>query len=326
MNKKFIDEKLVLEVNKILHNYFSKIYVGTPLQFRNTAVKKWTEVATNFLSKDSLKILDFGSGTGFVPQAIIPHLQNSTLICMDISKDSLKISKSRLNKYKKLIKRKKIKLKFITNLPSIPLRIPLPSSSVDIVLVNFVLHHLYKPEDFVSEAHRILKNKGILIVGFEPNHKFLKNRMLRFLNVMYSLVISLINPSLIFKSISKMPLMYYPKKFIKKTMLKKRYAKYDVIENNLNQHFIKNGLIRKSLSLDDFLSISNYQDFIDPEILISKRLFTPVTFETYVHLDLLNYEIKNRKLKHIMEKIDLSLRRRFPDDGSLFFAVLKKKK
>ena len=109
-------------------------------------------------------------------------------------------------------------------------------------------------------------------------------------------------------------------------MLKKRYAKYDVIENNLNQHFIKNGLIRKSLSLDDFLSISNYQDFIDPEILISKRLFTPVTFETYVHLDLLNYEIKNRKLKHIMEKIDLSLRRRFPDDGSLFFAVLKKKK
>ncbi|MCX6711126.1 MAG: class I SAM-dependent methyltransferase [Candidatus Woesearchaeota archaeon] len=325
MNKKNVDEKLVLEINKTLHNYFSKIYIGTPLEFRDTAVKKWSGIANNFLSKDSLKILDFGSGTGFVPQAIMPHLHNSTLICMDISKDSLKISRSRLNKYKKLIKRKKIKLKFITNRPSIPIRIPLPSRSVDIVLVNFVLHHLYRPQDFLSEAHRILKNKGILIVGFEPNSRFLKNKTLRFLNIISLFIVSLIRPSFLLKSVSKMPVMHHPKEFIKKTFMKKQYAKYNKIEKSLNQYFLNKNLIKEPFSLDDFLSISNYQDFIDAEILVSRRLFISLTFETYAHLPILNDEIKNRKLRNIIEKINLSLKRRFPDDGYLFFAVLKKK-
>jgi SAM-dependent methyltransferase len=39
--------------------------------------------------------------------------------------------------------------------------VPLPDSSVDIIIADYVLEHIQNPEEFVSEAHRILRPKGI---------------------------------------------------------------------------------------------------------------------------------------------------------------------
>jgi len=326
MKKADINEKFVLEVNKKLHDEVARTYVGTPSFFKPTAIKKWNEVASDFLSHSHLNILDFGSGTGFVPEIIIPHLQHSTLFCMDVSRNSLRYSQKLLkNEYNSIMKIKKIKIKFIANSPSAPLKIPLPSHSMDVVLTNFVLHHLYNPETFLDEARRVLKNNGLLIIGFEPNELFFKSKTLHFFNTLSQYLIFPVKPAILIKSICGMPFFYRLKSFIRKKFLNKKYFKINELEDSLNKYFLNKNLIKAPLTFDDFMNISNYQSAIDSSILTRSKHFIPVMFETYVYLPFLSAEIPDGKFKNTINHVEVFLKKKFTNYGCFFFFILKKR-
>jgi SAM-dependent methyltransferase len=50
----------------------------------------------------------------------------------------------------------------------------LPAGAFDIVVSSDVIEHLYRPDMLVSVAHRLLKPRGVLLVG-TPYHGWLKN-------------------------------------------------------------------------------------------------------------------------------------------------------
>lgn len=73
---------------------------------------------------------------------------------------------------KELEKAKKCGIKTITH--DLNKRIPLKNNSFDNIICIETLEHIFNFQNVLDESHRILKPKGIFIVGV-PYHGFLKN-------------------------------------------------------------------------------------------------------------------------------------------------------
>jgi ubiquinone/menaquinone biosynthesis C-methylase UbiE len=57
-------------------------------------------------------------------------------------------------------------------------QIPYPDSSFDVVYSNWVVEHLEYPQRFIDEAHRVLKQKGMLII-WAPNVKSVEGFLIK---------------------------------------------------------------------------------------------------------------------------------------------------
>ena len=97
-------------------------------------------------------ILDIGTGTGFV---LDNFPKQACFIILDISANMLRRN---LKKHDNVI----------LGLRADSEQIPLMSSSVDMVTLSSVLHHLPDPAKALDEIHRVLKPKGILFIFHEP--------------------------------------------------------------------------------------------------------------------------------------------------------------
>ncbi len=108
-----------------------------------------------------ITIVDLGAGEGMISQLLADRAKK--VICVDSSKSMVRLGAD-------LAKRKGLaNLQYkLGDLEKVPLK----SGSVDLALMSQSLHHAQKPEVALSEAYRILKPCGQLIVIDLKKHDF----------------------------------------------------------------------------------------------------------------------------------------------------------
>lgn len=115
-------------------------------------LKKWSELG---LVQEGQYFLDFGCGTGdfAIPAARIVGTQGK-VFALDCNTKQLKIID------------KKARKAGITNIKTIlsERQTNLPDESIDIVWMCDVLHEIRDKREVLEEAHRLLKNRGALII------------------------------------------------------------------------------------------------------------------------------------------------------------------
>lgn len=103
--------------------------------------------------------VDFGTGTGRIIEILGPYADVN--LGLDVNREMLAIARTNLERSE------------LTNWQirqSDILSVPLADESADLVTVHQVLHYLSEPERVISEAARILKPQGrLLIVDFAPH-------------------------------------------------------------------------------------------------------------------------------------------------------------
>ena len=172
-------EQLVQRVNELYHDFFSGRYHTQHPEIFEYERQRWERAGERFFRSDKpLRVLDLGSGTGFVPLASAAFLKaGDVFICSDISARMLDQARKNIQAREFSCEFEYVKLE-----GGIPFRLPFESGSVDIVTLNSVLHHVKDTRTYLSEIDRLLKSGGLLLIGHEPNRYFYANRFLRFLS------------------------------------------------------------------------------------------------------------------------------------------------
>lgn len=115
------------------------------------------------------KILEIGSGEGYLVDQIVNSFAESEIIATDLCGDVLKIAKKRLKGYKNVfIKRENAE------------KLSFDSESMDLIVCCEVLEHLNDPKKALYEINRVLKIGGYVLISVprEPIWRILN--MLRF--------------------------------------------------------------------------------------------------------------------------------------------------
>ncbi|MDI6701328.1 MAG: class I SAM-dependent methyltransferase [bacterium] len=111
-----------------------------------------------------IKILDVGCGYGYFLKCLERWLLNAEIYGIDIDEQRLTLASQRLSRTK-LIRQDAHTLLF-------------SDKYFDVVTALQLLEHLEKPEEFLMEANRILKNNGLLIIA-TPNPSGIAARLLK---------------------------------------------------------------------------------------------------------------------------------------------------
>jgi ubiquinone/menaquinone biosynthesis C-methylase UbiE len=104
-------------------------------------------------------VIDAGCGNGYLLNKLADRAEN--LIGLDYSPELLKKAAKRIEPHKNIR---------LTQADLME-KLPLEKDSADVIIANMVLQYLPSLDMFASEARRILKNKGMLIVLVDhPGH------------------------------------------------------------------------------------------------------------------------------------------------------------
>ena len=105
------------------------------------------------------RLIDLGTGTGRMLALLAPHAQDAE--GLDLSHHMLTVARANLNRAG--VTNARVRQGDVT-------ATPFDSGSADLVIVHQVLHYLEQPEDLITEAARILKPGGqVLVVDFAPH-------------------------------------------------------------------------------------------------------------------------------------------------------------
>ncbi len=112
-----------------------------------------------FPFKPDDKVINLGCGSG--PQAIVYSKQYKEMVGVDINKKRLEESKEIIRIYG---------VKNYTTLWANVEAIPLPSHSFDKAIAIDIIEHVQNPKKLSSEANRLLKENGELLITFPAMH------------------------------------------------------------------------------------------------------------------------------------------------------------
>lgn len=151
----------VSNANKIFHNKIAAVY-DYAYERNHTKVTDlyfymFSKIDKYFKENNikKLDILDIGCGTGKLEEFI--DLKNARVLGLDISSQMIQIAKK---KYPKV----QFKVADISSLPK--------GKKYDLIMGNAVLHHLKDYESCLAQCLRLLKPKGVIFFGAEPNYYF----------------------------------------------------------------------------------------------------------------------------------------------------------
>lgn len=105
--------------------------------------------------RDGMKIVEVGSGPGFVTELLLERFPDLKITCVEFDSKLLNYAKERIgDKYGDRVKFVEASIE----------ECPLKSSTYDFVFVRLVYQHLNNPALATKEIHRILKVNGIVAV------------------------------------------------------------------------------------------------------------------------------------------------------------------
>jgi ubiquinone/menaquinone biosynthesis C-methylase UbiE len=311
--------ELVLQVNEIFHDIEGSDYYHIDIVLYESS--RWKKFGSSYLLNKSkgLKIMDIGTGTGFVPSQIGNSLkENDLLICSDISTNILNVCKKNLSE-----KNYNCKLEFLKINGK---KYDLESNSLDFITLNSVLHHIPNFSVFFEEINRLLKKNGRLVIGHEPNKLFSENK---FLWYNFRILHLLLKPlELLVIILKRLKLYSIIKKIFRRNTSK--VVNPDNFLLRVNKILIDKCIINKPLRIDEIIKIVDIHsptagDFnkkrgININQILNSYLpnFKIEYLETYDHLKKLSNKNK------IMKFYNSILKRIFPKDGGTFFVILKK--
>ncbi len=172
-------ELLNRKVNELLYHYEAEQYDRRHPETIEGDRLWWEEFGLKFISPSQapLTILDVGTGTGLVPSALKKYIKPVfRFICYEISEGMLRQAS------------KKLETHSFSFIKGDALFLPFADKSMDVVIFNSLLHHLFDYRKFLSECDRVLKADGILAFAHEPNKLFLQSRLPRALATLYNWV------------------------------------------------------------------------------------------------------------------------------------------
>lgn len=311
------ETEFVLKVNELYHDVEAIEYKSRHDEIFVDEVARWQVIGEKFIAGSAAKIrlLDIGSGTGFVPLQIGGFLkEDATLICSDISATILNACMKEISSHKFKCCFEYVKLD--------GQKINLTSNSLDYITLNSVLHHIPNQATFFKEINRLLKTGGYLIIGHEPNRPFYSHRFL-------------------WNNYRYVSFVVYPRQFVLSILrrfgltqiaagLKPEVKTESKLVEGVNKRLLQEGIIKTPLSgsrLTEIVDIHSptaggyHKDKgIDISEIIKEQLpnFSIEYFDTYNHL--CKVSSKNRFTKCY----DSALRSGFPKTGATFMAVLRK--
>lgn len=303
-------DKLVLRVNELHHDIgghdeygdlHDEIFVLEP--------HRWQKLLTNLpVFKDSkpLTMLDVGSGTGFVPRTVAPYTRTGDrIICSDISEGML-------DECKKNVEKQTFPCSF-EYLKYDGMHLPVADTSVDLLTMNSVLHHIPDTDFFLKEVKRVLKPGGYVIIGHEPNSRFYANKVIW---TIYRMLYLLYHPQAITDTLARRGISR--RKTID-TAVEEDPAVKRINEALLSEKLITEPLTRSTINaIVDYYSISGF-DLTSIQASLSG--FTLAHIETYNHLYWIYMEHHRNPF---IKGLDFLLAKLFPRDGKTMMFVFKR--
>jgi ubiquinone/menaquinone biosynthesis C-methylase UbiE len=307
-----LDSKLVHRINETYHNLEYTCYDTRHDEILKSEPSFWENAADKYLAKSGpIVCLDYGTGTGFVPEIIGPYLKKEdSLICCDVSAEMLKVCEHKL---------KEMPLKCECSFYKIGEgSMPVREKSVDVITVNSVLHHIYDLNSFAAECERLLKPSGMLIAAHEPN----KVRRLPFHGgALRAFAAVVLRPKVIFfKMAERIPFM----EGLMRSILSKvseSYRRRNKMLADISKQLQDENLLDFDIRGTEIQQIVDFhaQSGFDLQQLMGQvfRKFELVESETYCHL---GFPVKNG----LGGMIEQYLKRRWPNAGREIRFVLKR--
>ena len=300
--KRKMPDKLVKEINRIFHEEEAKLYDERHPEIEREK-ENWNYVLSKYLPypPEKCKVLDIGTGTGFVPSVIDRYLEDSIIIATDISQNMLLNAKLKLGNLRNDLE------SAVCDVEILPIR----DNSIDIITINSTLHHIPNYLRTLKEIARILSREGILFIMHEPN-KLFYHSLLPKINYVFQLYLNL------------------------KFKLKRRQGKkkdWNKFFNDVNQRLLIEGLIEQPLSPRQIQMLVDIHSPTASGIPDKEKGFVPA----HIASQLKDLRLIEMKTYNYLEKTDpgtdlLSfllnkvLARLFPGKGYNFSMVLGKRR
>jgi len=157
--------------NQVYHRHEAELYDERHPEIFTSEAKRWSDFFKDWDKSRTgqMVILDIGAGTGFIYSLAENDLKaGDKFIASDLSPEMLEICNKRVKRQG-----------FLELLVAPADNLPLLDSSVDLITVNSVLHHLPDPPAFLKEAIRVLKPNGKIVIMHEPNMPFASSWIMR---------------------------------------------------------------------------------------------------------------------------------------------------
>lgn len=299
-------EDFVRKANEIYFDLEPEMYDKKHPEIKKFEAERWDNLAKKYFTKNyPLKVLDIGSGAGFVADRVCPILKKEDVfVFADISKKMLDYCQSIFRN------RFKCELEF-KNIDSGPL--DFPDNYFDIVTMNSVLHHIPDTKKILQEVSRVLKNGGLLIIAHEVNKAFFKHKIIWTNYRIYRL---LKNRRALFESLcNHFGLIGLYKRMFKSANV----GDYDELLEKVNEELINQNIIKKPLSpskmglvMETYSSIGFDIDDLakDTDLVLKEK-------KTYNHLS-------DDQMVWIFKLYNKMLKALFPAAGKNFVAVFQK--
>jgi ubiquinone/menaquinone biosynthesis C-methylase UbiE len=161
--------EFVETVNRLYHDLEAEIYEASHPEILVGERRRWKVLLgmTGLDKRPEPRVLDIGTGPGFVVKQVLSRRPAARVLAVDISDAMLQRA------------RESVAEEFpgasvdYRNAPIDALE--LLDRSFDCVTMNSVLHHLPRPDRLMANVARWLAPGGFLVLAHEPNHRFYAN-------------------------------------------------------------------------------------------------------------------------------------------------------
>lgn len=330
MKSNQVDDKLleskdfVLRLNELYHDIEGQQFEQKHPEIFEEGFQRWISYSEEFLSNKHkpLKVLDVGSGTGFVARTIGPFLkEQDELTCSDISIGMLNACRENVLAADLDCKTDFVKLSGDGDFP-------FADVSFDIVTFDASLHHIPDLQTLFSEVDRILSPGGQIVIGHESNRLYFEHGTLRLVYFVVSLLFNL--KGSIYDLFNRLGVLESVKGTLSSLGLVDNSEKD--LYNEINNRLISEGLVNRPLTSVEIsrvidihsptsgATVNSTKGFVIKELLRDYLDGYEVAFSTtYNHLDKLSY--KNSFLRWVDGKLSCQ----FPEHGGSFLVVYRKR-